>query len=484
VLAAVLRIYDIESKNLWFDEIYSWKISNGSIIKIISETAGDIHPPFYYLVLKLWITAFSDSVFSMRMLSVVLALASMLTLYGISNYLLVDEKQRLAVLLLYAVSPLNIFYSQEVRMLNLNLFLTLCSVYYFVKYLGTPKGKFGVIYCIVTVLSLYTHYFALFILFSQIVYVATIFFAEREARTRLKPFFKYPAFAFAMFIPWLPIMLGQALKGQPWRQAQTFGQVAEELFVYFKDIFLSVYFTYESMLVMYISHIVALFIILFLLLSIVRSLNTGGMIRDPEFLAFILFFLPLAFAAMISFRQSIVLSRYLSILTPYLFILIVYFCFRFYNKSITVAVFLILTAVSLFGVAINYSNNFKNNDYRKIIAYIEANAQESDKLIVEPHFMGWAIDYHNKHSDKKIPGPSILGWNLQMQLDSLSKLDGISRLWMVIDYSSLDKKEYDNVESRVESFGYVSEQSKTFYLIPEKVRVVLLEKNTAGIRSN
>jgi len=131
LLAAALRIYNIEQKNLWFDEIFSWHISEGSIEQIVAETSGDIHPPFYYLVLKLWISFFSDSIFSMRMLSVLFGLLSMIFIYRISDKIFKNNSVTIAVLLLYAVSPVNIYYSQEARMLNLNLFLCAGSVYYF-----------------------------------------------------------------------------------------------------------------------------------------------------------------------------------------------------------------------------------------------------------------------------------------------------------------------------------------------------------------
>ena len=475
VSAAALRIYDIDAKNLWFDEIYSWKISNGSIIKIISESAGDIHPPLFYLVLKAWTFVFSDSIISMRMLSVMLSMISMFVLYIITKNLLPNEIQRMLVLLLFALSPLNIFYSQEVRMLNLNLLLTLTSVYFFIRYVSTPRGIFGALYCIAATLSLYTHYFALFILFAQLLYAGLIYLNNRNTRERLRPFFKYPAFAFAMFIPWLPIMVGQAIKGQPWRKTQSVQQVSVEVFNYFKDVFLSPYFTYESMTVMYLSHLISILTILFLLLCIIRIFNAGRFLIEPADVSILLFFIPLIFAIVVSFRQSIVYSRYLSIIIPYLFILLVYFSFRFYKQRTAIAITLLLASISFLGIMINYGNDFKNNDYRKIISYISANKSEKDKLIVEPHFMGWAIDYHNMHSSSPIPKPNILGWNIRMQLDSLSKSKEFEKLWFVLDYSSMDKSQYDFLADNLAALGYDEVSEKTFYLIPEKVKVHLFE---------
>jgi uncharacterized membrane protein len=473
--AAVLRIYDIDAKNMWFDEVYSWKISNGSIIKIVSETAGDIHPPLFYILLKAWKSIFTDSVISMRMLSVMLSLISMYVLYNITRRILETNTQRLLVLLLFALSPLNIFYSQEVRMLSLNLLLTLTSVYFFIRYLSNPKGTYGAIYCVATALSLYTHYFALFILFAELIYAGIIYISNQNIRERLKPFFKYPAFAFAMFIPWLPIMAGQALKGQSWRKSQSIQQVSVEVFNYFKDIFLSPYFNYESLTVIYLSQLVSLFVILFLLLCIIRIINSGSFLKNPADIVIFLFFIPLMLAIAVSFRQSIVYSRYLSILIPYLFIMLIYFSFRYYKNRTAIILCLVLSMISFYGTLINFGNDFKNNDYRKIISHINSNESEGDRLIVEPHFMGWAINYYNLHSTNPLPDPSVMGWDIRMQLDSLSKTNDFNRFWFVLDYSSMDKEDYDSLPEKLASIGYDKVSDRTFYLIPAKVKVQLYE---------
>ncbi|MBX7042700.1 MAG: glycosyltransferase family 39 protein [Ignavibacteria bacterium] len=474
--AALLRIYDIETKNMWFDEIYSWRISLSGFIKIVAETSGDIHPPLFYFVLKIWIFVFSDSVFSMRMLSVVLSLASMILLWRLSLLLLGDKTQTALVLLLYALSPLNIFYSQEVRMLSLNLLLTLTSVFFFVRYIREPNGRTGVIYCIATALSLYTHYFASFILIAEVVCSAYLYIRHEDRRSSLKPFFKYPAFAFAMFMPWLPIMIGQTLKGQPWRSSQSVGEVAAAVFSYFQDMFLSVYHTYESMAVSYVSRVTSLLVTLFLFLCIMRTLNSRPLKLHPALTAVALFIIPFALAVTVSFRQSIVLSRYLSILAPYLFISLVYFSFRFYSKRTAAIMCILLCAVSAFGVSINYSNQFKNNDYRKVISWIERSYMSGDMIVVEPHFMGWSIDYHSRHSGNRLPSPSVLGWNLGMQLDSLGRIAGTRRFWMILDYSSMDRQGYDSVDVAVQRLGYKQVSEKSFYLVPDKVNVRLFEK--------
>jgi uncharacterized membrane protein len=191
------------------------------LLRIVAETSGDIHPPLYYITLKYWSNFFSESIVSMRMLSVLFSMLSIYFLYLLARMFLKDDMKVLLVLLLYAVSPLNIYYSQEVRMLNLNLFLCLGSVYYFYIFIETGKKAAGMLYIIFTTLALYTHYFALLILFTELI-VIIVYFAFRK--TGKKAFVKCLICLLViniLYFPWYPVFFEQTSKGQPWRTSQS-----------------------------------------------------------------------------------------------------------------------------------------------------------------------------------------------------------------------------------------------------------------------
>ena len=135
-----LRIFFIEQKNLWFDEIYSWHNTLISYYNIVIFTAGDIHPPLYYLTLKVWVSLFGSSVIALRSLSAITASAAIFYIYPVSKRILSAENGIL-VIILYSLSPLNIYFSQEARMASLNLFLNAASVYYFLNILFPRKRE-------------------------------------------------------------------------------------------------------------------------------------------------------------------------------------------------------------------------------------------------------------------------------------------------------------------------------------------------------
>ncbi|MBS1493914.1 MAG: glycosyltransferase family 39 protein [Bacteroidetes bacterium] len=469
VLALSLRLYKIEQKNMWFDEVYSWNLSLDTPKDIIATASGDIHPPLFYITLKGWTNIFSDSVFSMRMLSTLLSMLSMFFLFKICKEIKITEKRILLILILYAVSPLNIYYSQEVRMQSLNLFLTISSTFFFIRFLNSRKNVYGFFWSICAALSLYTHYFALLILFSQFV-ILVIKYLQKEIDLKFSGVaFLFGFIPLTLFSPWVPTFLKQSTQGQPWRVGQSLMQVLENYVIFFKEIFFSNYWNYENSGVIIGATVVSIILILFILISSVIYFKKSDKKKLPIIL---LFFIPSIIAIFVSFRQSIIFSRYLSIILPYLLILCVFFIFRIHKKYISYPLIIILIGISAYGLTINYSNDYKNNDYRKIESYIEKNLKTDDKIIVDPHYLGWVIRYDNTHQKTSLPVPHVLGWSLQMQIDSIAKRTDFNNVWLVLDYASMEKNDYDSLNTKMNLKGFKADttKEKTFYIYPNKVK--------------
>jgi hypothetical protein len=209
---------------------------------------------------------------------------------------------------------------------------------------------------------------------------------------------------------------------------------------------------------------------------ILRFLNKTREKKFEIIKIFSLFIIPLLIALVISTSQHLFLSRYLSITLPFFLISLVFLIFNFYKKTSAIILISILLITSCYGAYINYDNNFKNNDYRKIISYLETNFNNGDEIIVEPHFNGWIISYHNLHNETNIEDPLVLGWNFDMQVDSLRKRDDLKNLWFILDYSSLDKSNYDSLSVYMEGSGYTRRSEKYFYPFPAKVKVEYYER--------
>lgn len=81
-VAAALRLADIGAAPLWFDEAYSVWFSDQSWRYLWREApTHELHPPFYYSVLKLWRALAGDSEAALRLPSAFASLATVAAIY-------------------------------------------------------------------------------------------------------------------------------------------------------------------------------------------------------------------------------------------------------------------------------------------------------------------------------------------------------------------------------------------------------------------
>ncbi|MFN8454367.1 MAG: glycosyltransferase family 39 protein [Anaerolineae bacterium] len=164
-MAAAVRFYNLSGPSLWADEGNSAAMAQHSFIEIAQRTAFDIHPPLYYWLLKIWIAVVGDSEIGLRSLSVILGVGTVY-LIAVLGARLFTQRVGLIAAFIAALSPLQVYYSQEARMYMLLTFLstlTVLAAYLFWLeqnrrwYAGffTPAA---LVYLLTATAGLYTHY--------------------------------------------------------------------------------------------------------------------------------------------------------------------------------------------------------------------------------------------------------------------------------------------------------------------------------------
>ena len=178
ILGTFLRFYQLGFESLWLDEGVSLKIAELNPLQIIRQATSDPTPPFYYLLLHYWMALFGDSEFAVRSLSAIAGTLSIPVMYRVGTLLFGRTTGLLAAAIL-AVSGLQIYYSQEVRVYSLFCLLALISFYFFIKIVQGERGRLWLAgYTISTVLLMYAHVYGLFILATQDLYLLTAFLAS------------------------------------------------------------------------------------------------------------------------------------------------------------------------------------------------------------------------------------------------------------------------------------------------------------------
>lgn len=179
--------------SLWGDEAWAATLAIKPVGKIISLVARDTSPPFYYLILHFWLKIFGTSEVAIRSLSFLFFLGTVLTVYFIGKHLW-DKKTGLWAALLTLVNPFLFQYAFEGRMYSLLVFTATLSVYFFLK-----KQRLGFI--LATLAALYTHHFALFIVFFETLW----HFAQNWQKPKWEILKSFSSFAFVGlgYLPWI-----------------------------------------------------------------------------------------------------------------------------------------------------------------------------------------------------------------------------------------------------------------------------------------
>lgn len=212
VLASGLaRFVGLGKESIWLDEATSILIARLNLSSVVAWAAGDIHPPIYYLVLHFWLR-FGESEFAVRALSAVLGVLTVVVTYALAQELFGPRVGAYAALLL-ALSPLHIAYSQEVRMYAMVTAWSLLASYLLLLALRRQHWQYWLGYVICAALSLYTHYFALFVLLFQGLFI--IGWAWRNRVDKRQLWFSLLALCAiaVVFLPWSPILYHQATTG-------------------------------------------------------------------------------------------------------------------------------------------------------------------------------------------------------------------------------------------------------------------------------
>lgn len=209
-LGAVVRIVNLGSDSIWLDEAYSIQFARLPVPQLLAEAArSDVHPPLYYLLLHYWIKLFGPSEAGARSLSTLFGLLAILTIYLLAR-LLFNRAVGLLSSLLLSLSLFNIEFSQEARMYSLLAWLSLCSLYFFLKIFDRARPLHLIGYVITTSLLMHTHVYGFFIIAAENIFFASLFFSRRERfRQLLGRWLILQGSLVVLFLPWLSVMLEQ-----------------------------------------------------------------------------------------------------------------------------------------------------------------------------------------------------------------------------------------------------------------------------------
>lgn len=216
LLAVALRLIALPGGKIWFDEIYTLKISAQPPADILYWIRFDCHPPLYYLMVHGFMQVLSwlgDPFTSIAWLRLSSVLPGILICAILAAWAWQAQGRRagLTALALAAVSPGLLFYSQELRNYSLVMMFVAAAGFFLFRLLRQPTWTHAALYIVATLGFLYSHNLAVLILLGNAAWALAcpmLFRVRPNARLR---FFVYGAFAtiFILYLPQLRLIYSQ-----------------------------------------------------------------------------------------------------------------------------------------------------------------------------------------------------------------------------------------------------------------------------------
>lgn len=162
LLFVALRFWQISSFSLWGGEAFTmigvmqdW---HGMLSYIIADI---VHPPLFYILLKLWILLGGDSLFWLKLFPVLTGIGLVIPFYLLCRELGLQLPEMSLALFLAAVNGYLIHYAQELRMYSLFTFLAMCSFWLFIRYTKVPGRATQELLWLtfVNLMAIYSHYY-------------------------------------------------------------------------------------------------------------------------------------------------------------------------------------------------------------------------------------------------------------------------------------------------------------------------------------
>lgn len=188
VLGIISRLNVLNNSSLWYDEAFSGIMVREDLNGIFSIIAQDrVHPPLYYLLLKLWTAILENAELALKGFSFIFGVGLIIASYYLIKRL-IGTKAALITSGIFSLSPFFILYSLEARSYIMLALEVLVAVVLFLKIYSTKfkdiKSLINLRYfkylAVVSILMIFTHYLSISLILSFGVFFVLRLFPKLE----------------------------------------------------------------------------------------------------------------------------------------------------------------------------------------------------------------------------------------------------------------------------------------------------------------
>lgn len=217
LVGSCLRLFRLTFQSLWFDELFSviFSSSGRTVAEIAEKYAGDVHPLGYPVMLHWWLGFFGDNDFAARSLSAAWGIAGIVAMWWVARSL-GGRALGLVAAALTAVNAYHIAYSQEARSYATVFVFAVLSYGLLLLLVKRPTWQRGLAYGVVVAAAVQFHYWALVMLFGQVVAAAGALLLRRAGRREWVSLMAACAVVAVSLLPWIGPFLRVAGMNEYW----------------------------------------------------------------------------------------------------------------------------------------------------------------------------------------------------------------------------------------------------------------------------
>lgn len=165
LLAGIIAVYiavvagNITRWSIWFDEGYSAYLMRFGWFDLTHYTAVDVHPPFYYWLLKIWTSLFGTSELGMRSMSLLFGCVALVGIFVLIRRMFRSSKWALIATTAAAFAPMLVRFSHEARMYTLLFAIVIWATYVLIRMQESNAKRWWLMYGVLLAAGMLTHYF-------------------------------------------------------------------------------------------------------------------------------------------------------------------------------------------------------------------------------------------------------------------------------------------------------------------------------------
>ena len=414
LLAGGFRFYKLGFQSFWLDELHTAIEADPALSwqKMFDYLrCCDQHPPLFLAIEKFLFWIFGNTEFVARSFSATAGIFGVWSIYLLGRELY-SSKLGLIAATLCCFNYFHISYSQEARPYSLVFLFACLSFLYLIRLIKNPSWKNNLLYSLWAILMIYTHYFGLFTLISQV--GIFLFFAFNQGKN-LKLYLKYSIISlsliFISYIPWISYLVSMTAIKKFWIApvSQTFA--IDFFYEYFGN-----------------SDLLKPFLLLFLIIALIHFLwaakpdNFNAKVNPLNF-SFIICFLWISITYLIPYIRSVMVvpmlfPRYAIVVLPAFLLILSVGIESISHRVPKILLLSIFCFLSFFDLVINkkYYTQVHKTQFRELASFIASEKKLSYPVLSD------ATAWHQQYYLKKMSYTSpILSGNLNDQLDSILK---------------------------------------------------------------